>query len=183
MSQTFSYQRRVTWSDCDAAGFWHFTAPLRFVEEAEVALLREAGALAGLYGQLPRVHVKVRYHRPARFDQEVRVQLAIARVGRSSVNYEFRIEVDGALAAEGGLGAAFVGEGPLSQPIPPPERERLESWMAGDRHGAAGQLSPLPSQLRNSPDVAQGDDVGITKPFSESAAPNRPSGLTLRVRP
>lgn len=68
MARAHAYERRVTWSDCDAAGMWRFASALTFVEEAEVSLLREAGVLAVLYGRLPRAHVEARFHTAAAFD-------------------------------------------------------------------------------------------------------------------
>ena len=43
MSCGFLYERRVAFADTDMAGVAHFTAILRWVEEAEAAWLRAKG--------------------------------------------------------------------------------------------------------------------------------------------
>ena len=131
MARAHAYERRVTWSDCDAAGIWRFTSALTFVEEAEVSLLREAGVLAVLYGRLPRVYVEARFPAAAAFDDLVTVRLSLARVGKTSLHYEFQISLDEEHAAIGKLGAVFIDEAGNPEPIGGQTRNLLERWMQG----------------------------------------------------
>jgi acyl-CoA thioesterase FadM len=137
----FGYERRVTWADCDPAGMWQFTCALEFVEEAEVSLLREAGALTNLYGRLPRAYVEARFHKAASFDDQVSVRLTLVRIGDTSLHYQFDIWLRGDLAVSGKLGVVFVDEQGNPRPLPPAERRLLESWVA--EHMEAEADDPL----------------------------------------
>jgi acyl-CoA thioesterase FadM len=139
MSRTFAYQRRVTWADCDPAGVWRFTSVLSFVEEAEVSLLREAGVLSALYGQLPRAYVEASFRATASFDEQVTVLLSLMRVGRSSLHYQFEIRLREDLGAVGKLRVVLVDKQGKPQAIPATVRQRLETWMAQ----AAAAFPPL----------------------------------------
>lgn len=120
------YQRRVAWSDVDRAGIWTFVAALRYVEEAEVELLRRAGVLGEVYPHLPRAHVEATYVRPVEFDAIVMVEVDVVRVGTSSIQYEFRILVDDdETAAKGSLRVVYVGGDGRPSQLPAAVREAL----------------------------------------------------------
>lgn len=120
------YQRRVGWSDVDCAGIWTFVAALRYVEEAEVELLRRVGVLGEVYPHLPRAHVEATYVRPVGFDAIVMVELDVARVGTSSIQYQFRILTDnGEIAAKGSLRVVYVGGNGRPSKLPVAVREAL----------------------------------------------------------
>lgn len=146
MNRAIAYERRVTWADCDPTGLWRFTSVLSFVEEAEVSLLREAGVLDSLYGRLPRAYVEARFHATASFDDRVTVLLSVARMGRTSLHYQFEVRLRGELAAIGKLRAVLVDEQGRPQLIPAAVRQRLELWMthAPPAHEAApGTAEPV----------------------------------------
>jgi acyl-CoA thioester hydrolase len=126
MVTSITYRRRVPWADTDPSRAWMFTAVLRYVEEAEVELLRKAGVLDQLYQHLPRVYAQASYRRPAYFDDEVEVSLAVARIGASSLHYDFCVRRDGETAAEGRLGVVYVVDG-VKAPIPPSVRQALDA--------------------------------------------------------
>ena len=94
--------RRVEWIDTDAAGHHHHSAVSRWVEAAETELLTRRG-LAGLFGRIPRVRYEVDYRGRLWFGQEVRVELTVGRVGRTSVRYDFVVRGPEGVAAEGAL--------------------------------------------------------------------------------
>jgi acyl-CoA thioester hydrolase len=129
------YRRRVAWADTDASGAWTFHAALRYVEEAEVELLRDASVLHDLYGSLPRIYIEAQYLRAAHFDDEVEVKLTLRRVGSSSLHYDFTLLIDGTPSAEGRMGSVFVGDDGRSTPLPEPVRNRLERWSADGSTG------------------------------------------------
>lgn len=97
MNAVFCYERRVAFSDTDMAGVAHFTAMLRWVEEAEAAWHRARGTslcrspsrdvLVGW----PKVSVNIDYLHPARFDELVRVELTDPTFGKSSAKWVFSI--------------------------------------------------------------------------------------------
>jgi acyl-CoA thioesterase FadM len=130
----------VTWADTDASGAWMFTAVLRYVEEAEVELLRAAGVVRDVYGRLPRVYAEARFLHPAFFDEEVEVVLGLTDIGTSSLHYRFEVHCKDELAAHGRMGSAFVEPGVgrgVKAPLPESVRSALAPYM-GDAHGQAG---------------------------------------------
>ncbi len=117
--------RRVEWVDTDASGHHHHGAVLRWVEAAETELLTRRG-LAELFGRIPRVRYEVDYRSRLWFGQEVRVELAVGRVGRTSVRYDFVVRGPDAVAAEGALHIAFAApDAPRSVPWPDEVRAAL----------------------------------------------------------
>src|SRR5262245_42950245 len=96
--RTFSIDERVRWSDVDAAGIICYGAYTRFLEIAETELFRAAGypygtAFRALDIWLPRVHMSMDFRHPAYLDDLLRVSAWVGRLGRSSVNLEFRAEM------------------------------------------------------------------------------------------
>src|SRR5271156_3263784 len=96
------YTRRVSWTDCDPAGLILFGAVFDWFVDAEVEFLRERG-IEWVYGAIPRVAVDATYRRPLRFDDPVDIDVAIAKVGRSSVTYRFTVTADGEEAVVGSV--------------------------------------------------------------------------------
>ncbi|WP_369232717.1 acyl-CoA thioesterase [Streptomyces sp. R21] len=94
-------ERRVEWPDTDAAGHYHHSTVVRWVEAAEAVLLRRLG-LAHLFGSTPRVHFEADYRARLWFGQLVRVELSATKVGTASLHYAFTVEAeDGDVAATG----------------------------------------------------------------------------------
>ncbi|MCX4695721.1 thioesterase family protein [Streptomyces sp. NBC_01408] len=83
-------ERRVEWQDTDAAGHYHHSTVVRWVEAAEAALLRRLG-LAHLFGSTPRVHFEADYRARLWFGETVRTELLVTEVGTSSLHYAFTV--------------------------------------------------------------------------------------------
>lgn len=81
---------RVEWMDTDAAGIYHNSSVMRFVESAEAELMRQRG-LDGYFAVAPRVRFEVDFSAPLVFGQEVTVVLRVARMGRSSLTFAFEV--------------------------------------------------------------------------------------------
>lgn len=130
----FTVERRVGWPDTDPSGAWQFTAALRYVEEAEISLLRSRGVLDALYPHLPRVAVRSDYRQPAFFDDAVRVRVRIEALGVSSVTVGFRIDsIDGAELASGAITSVYVGGDGTPAPLPEGARSALAPAASPDR--------------------------------------------------
>lgn len=128
------FERRVAWVDTDPSGAYQFTAAIRYVEEAEVSLLRELGILDLLYPHLPRVAVEASYRRPCYFEDVVQVLIRVSRMGESSIQYAFRLQLpDGTRCADGSLTAVFVGTRGEPTKLPEVARRTLDSRFAIDR--------------------------------------------------
>jgi acyl-CoA thioester hydrolase len=131
-------QRRVEWADTDASGHHHFTAVLRWAEEAETVLLERLGLGDLAVGHCPRVHISVDYRRPLHVRELVDIVLGVAAVGRSSVSYELVVREGGEVAAKGDMVAVLVGPEPGSGAVawPPAARRALLGGgaVAGERY-------------------------------------------------
>ena len=129
----FRHRRIVEFADTDMAGIVHFATFFRYMEAAEHAYLRGSGL--GVFTQIdghtvtiPRVSARCDYLRPARFTDVLEVEVAVAKVGRTSIEYAFTFYVGADVIARGGVTAVMcrVG-GHKIEPYPIPEamRERL----------------------------------------------------------
>lgn len=91
---SFSYSRRVAFSDTDAMGVVHHANYLRFCEEARVAWLREHDLAATHYPQtdivLAVLHYQVWHLRPATFEDQILVRLQVRREG-VKVRFQYSI--------------------------------------------------------------------------------------------
>ena len=93
-------QRRVEWPDTDAAGHYHHSTVIRWVEAAEAVLYERLG-ISGLFGQIPRVRYEVDYLDRLWFGDIVDIEFGIAELGRTSIRYAFDIRRGESVAARG----------------------------------------------------------------------------------
>ncbi|GAA4557499.1 acyl-CoA thioesterase [Planotetraspora kaengkrachanensis] len=109
------HHTRVEWVDTDAAGIYHNTAVVRFVESAEAALMRERG-LHDYFQKAPRVRYEVEFDAPLRFGQQVTAVVELIRLGASSMTFSFEVwgeEFEGrprTLAAHGSYVTVHVAD-------------------------------------------------------------------------
>ena len=136
--QVFHAQRRVEWHDTDAGGIAHFTSLLRYMEEAEHALLRSLQltvhqSQGDAHLSFPRVSVRCEYHSPARFEDVLDIDVAVVRLGDKSVTYEFGIACEGRPVADGAITAVCcriaAGQLPESIVIPVEIAQKLRSYL------------------------------------------------------
>ena len=127
-------QRRIEWPDTDASGMYHNTAAFRFIEVAETALLDRLGFVHDIYGRHPRVHIEADFLRPLRFRDLVDIELAVEKVGRSSVTYRFEMRLDGEAAVRGRAVAVLLSKAG-GEPVPWPNEYRQRLLTAGPQPG------------------------------------------------
>ena len=106
----------MLWIDTDAGGRIHFTAAFRWAEAAELGLYRALGLMEHV-PHLPRRHVEADFHRVLVFDDEIEVELSVAKVGTTSITYEWQISHDGDLAIDGRHTVVHVDDDGRAQPI------------------------------------------------------------------
>jgi YbgC/YbaW family acyl-CoA thioester hydrolase len=90
----FRYRRRVQFYETDLAGIVHFSWYLRYMEEAEHAMWREAGlsiAPAGGRWSFPRVSASIDFEAPLHFEEEFEVRVRIEALSRRSIRYACEI--------------------------------------------------------------------------------------------
>jgi len=109
---SFSTEVRVRFAETDAQGIAHNSNYLVWFEIARVAYL---DAFAGGYPKLRVEGIEafvleshVRYLRPARFDDRLRVHTRCGDLRGARFRYEYAIERDGAVVADGWTAHATV---------------------------------------------------------------------------
>ena len=105
---------RVRYGDTDRMGFAYYANYLRWFEIGRAEMMRSLGRTyreieeAGI--SLPVVEAACRYRKPARYDDLIAVETAVAELGRASVRFAYRVvrEADGELLATGHTGHCFL---------------------------------------------------------------------------
>ena len=118
----------VAFGDTDASGWTHFPNIFRFAEQAEHALLKSRGILVfdRDRGGWPRVRVSCDFKRPLHGGERIEVLLAVARLGRSSITWNFEIlNAAGESAATGSMTNVRVDATGKPQEISAAERAAL----------------------------------------------------------
>lgn len=130
--------RRVAFSETDAAGLVHFTNYFKYMEAAEAELFRalqlplmQSGD--GLMAGFPRVDCRCRFKRPLAFDEEFRVELTITDLIENRIHYACTLyDCRGNKCATGTMTTARVKRLPdgglESIPIDGLFRQRLLDW-------------------------------------------------------
>jgi acyl-CoA thioester hydrolase len=86
----FSARTRVGFSDTDAQGIVYYGRYNPYFDLARVEYLRSLGLLRyESAGEFVMRANDVEYFAPAMFDDEIEIRVRVARVGRTSITYEF----------------------------------------------------------------------------------------------
>lgn len=106
MSPQFKTTRRIEFVDTDAAGMAHFSVFFIFMEQAEHELLRHLGLSVMLCDEIgpisfPRVATRCDYQRAVKFEDVLDIEVAVVRLGKKSVTYEFNFSHQGRAVAIG----------------------------------------------------------------------------------
>ena len=122
---------RIEWGDCDPAGIVFYPNYFAMFDHSTVLLIEEALGMRKIemyktydFGGYPSVDMRARFHLPTRYGDDVVIETAVAKVGRSSIALEHRLTLEGALAVEGADTRVWVvrdserAGGFRSQPIP-----------------------------------------------------------------
>ena len=135
----FSAPIRVRFAETDAQGIVHNANYAVWFEVARVAYLEE---FAGGYQRLRDLGLEavvlethVRYVRPARFDDRLLVHARCRDVRGARFRYEYAVERDGELVADGWTAHATVEAGTFRPTRVPP-------WLADAIATAEGRTSP-----------------------------------------
>ena len=124
---TFTFPVRVYWEDTDAGGVVYYANYLRFLERARSEWLRTLGIdqarlLTDERLQFVVVEANIRYHRPAKFDDELVVTAALESLGGASVTFAQEIRrgtAAGELLVSATVRAACIASDTLKpRPLP-----------------------------------------------------------------
>jgi acyl-CoA thioester hydrolase len=124
---SFSTDVRVRFAETDAQGIAHHAAFVVWFEVARVAYLeRHAGGYQSIRNrglEALTTELRVRYHRAAYFDERLTVWARCVDVRGARFRYEYRVERDGELVADGHTSHATVDR-ETSRPT------RVPDWLA-----------------------------------------------------
>ena len=95
----FSAWTRVGFSDTDAQGIVYYGRYMPYFDLARVEYHRALDMLRTEGEQFVARALHVEYLAPARFDDEIEVDVRISRIGTSSVTYEFAAYLPGEVLA------------------------------------------------------------------------------------
>jgi len=111
----YRYRRRVQFADTDMAGVVHFSWIVKYMEEAEHALWREAGlTISPRDGTVayPRVALSVDFQAPLHFEEEFEVHIRVQAMSRRSITYAHTIRRGDVVIATGTMTAACARKVP-----------------------------------------------------------------------
>ena len=123
----FHHQRRVSFSDTDAAGVVHFSRILCYVEEAEHALLESLEIPLFGNGGWPRVDVQCSYTAPIMPSKTVEVIISPEQLGGSSVIWKFEVSSEGQVCASGSMKTVRVNAEGKPTALEPSWLDKLKS--------------------------------------------------------
>jgi acyl-CoA thioester hydrolase len=138
MPERFHATRLVEFCETDAAGIAHFTAFFQYMEQAEHAFLRHLGLSVLMKdgeGMIswPRVAANCDFDSPVRFEDAVDIELTIAKLGKTSVKYQFTFTSGERPIATGTLTVVCcrlaTNQPPHSIPIPEEIGAKLEPFL------------------------------------------------------
>jgi acyl-CoA thioester hydrolase len=133
MGQPFRMQLRVRFGECDPQGVVFNPNYLAFYDVALTELWREAiGPWNDLVAEgvdMVAAEAGVRWHAPARFDDELTLELGVTRLGTTALGTALRILRDDALLCEAWMRHVFVDARALTKtPMPEHIRAALEPY-------------------------------------------------------
>ena len=134
----YTLRRRVMFHEVDSAGIVHFSIYFRYMEEAEHAMWREAGASIAARGGdvgFPRVSAGFEYHRPLRFEDEFDARIRIVDIRDKSIRYLCSMTRDGEKIATGTVTVVCVSRDSAgvmkARSLPPEIAARFEVSAEG----------------------------------------------------
>jgi acyl-CoA thioester hydrolase len=131
MGRTHSMSLRVRYSECDMQGHVFNANYFSYFDLALTELWRVA---AGGYEEMLEsgvdlvvVEATARYRAPARFDDELQIEITVTHLGTTSMRSDLRVLRDGVPLVEGQMVHVFIERATTAKtPIPPAIRAALE---------------------------------------------------------
>lgn len=139
MPEPFRTTRMVEFHDTDMAGIMHFASFFVYMESAEHELLRSLGLSVhavhdGERISFPRVSATCDYKSPAHCEEMLDIAITVARIGKTSVTYEFHVTHEGREVAVGRMSSVCClivpGQPPSPRPIPAEMADQLRAYAA-----------------------------------------------------
>ena len=128
MHRQYEIQIRVRYDDADPMGYLHHARYFTYFEMGRIELLRKSGGNHrsmeddGLFAVV--VKAECRYHKPARYDDLLRIRTRIAKMTTAKIVHEYSAWREETLLAEATVTLALVDRQGQVQRIP--------DWMQPD---------------------------------------------------
>ncbi len=132
----FRWETRIRFVDTDASGRIHYTCLFRYFESAEIEFLRslDLGYDVRSDFALPRVHAEVDCLKFIGHDDLIMIEVALDRVGRSSIRFNFQVLKQNDLVATGSVVAVCMSlKSQSSMEIPADIRTILDAARASQQ--------------------------------------------------
>lgn len=133
MGEPFTHHLRVRYAECDAQGVVFNAHYLAYFDTSLTELWR--AAFGGYQTMIERgldvmvLDAQLRFRAPARFDELLALQIAVTRLGNTSIASSHRISRNGEVLVEGTMMHVLVDLSTLKKtPIPDWVREQLRPW-------------------------------------------------------
>ena len=137
MGEPFTHHLRVRYAECDAQGVVFNAHYLAYFDTSLTELWR--AAFGGYQAIIERgidvmvLEAQLRFRAPARFDELLTLEIALTRLGNTSIASSHRISRDGEVLVEGTMMHVLVDLSTLKKtPIPDWMREQLGPWTIGE---------------------------------------------------
>jgi acyl-CoA thioester hydrolase len=146
MGQPLVHTIRVRYGECDLQGIVFNAHYLGYFDTSITELWRAAcGSYQAMLDRgvdIVLAEARLRFRRPARFDDELELSVGLTHVGNTSVRTEHVARCGGELVAEGELRHVLVDRQTMAKaPVPDWMRDGLEPWViTGPK--AAGEAAP-----------------------------------------
>jgi len=122
MLREHEIELRVRYQETDPMGFLHHAQYFTYFELGRTELLRASG---GDYRRMEQqgmlvvvVRAECRFHRPARYDDIVRLRTTVVRVTPAKIEHEYRLFRQGELLAVGNVTLAVIDREGKVQRVP-----------------------------------------------------------------
>ena len=136
----FTHSLRVRYGECDPQGVVFNANYLTYLDTGITELWREA--LGGYQRMIDQgldmvvVETTLRFHKPARFDELIALELGVTRLGQTSISSAHAIKRDGELLLSADLHHVLVDLRTLAKTeIPEWIREGLAPWTVDETPG------------------------------------------------
>jgi len=126
---------RVRYDECDPMGFVHHSNFMKYFEIARTDLFRAAGGnyrdfeATGLFVVV--VRIDCRYHKPARYDDELEVCVRIERITEAKIEQSYRVERGSELLVSASVTLAVIDRSGKPQRVPEALRLRVDLHEGG----------------------------------------------------
>ncbi|GBE14913.1 acyl-CoA thioester hydrolase YbgC [bacterium BMS3Abin14] len=122
--QVSNIEYRVCYEDTDSGGVVYYGNYLRYFERGRTECLRARGCTVKQLDDqgflFPVIHAEINYRSPGFYDDLIRIETGVVRMGRTSVTFEHRIfrSADDTLMVEGRTTVVCVGRNLRPKRIP-----------------------------------------------------------------